>query len=112
MKSFTSLSFGSQPLKPSSYQIIVEHENLIFPEIFQAIFKSHYLHNTGEAIGFMLSFPTTIAADLDWKPQEALEANVELKALIGWQERNYPQRTYGFNVTQEKASVQEQADNH
>lgn len=98
MNTLTPLCFGNQPLKPGSYQVSREHENLIFPCDLQRFFKAHYLRNTGEAIGFLFSFPSTVAAELNWSIEEVTHANDELKIIIDWMEPEYTPRVYGFNV--------------
>jgi hypothetical protein len=104
MNYLSPLVFGEQKLQPesASYNLVLhEHgENLIFPDIFEMIFQSHYLHNLGEAVGFMLSFPSTIAEDLEWSVEDVIKANAELKLLIRWQEPKVDiDRTYGFNIS-------------
>jgi hypothetical protein len=110
MNYLSPLVFGEQQLQPASYHVVLhEHgDNLIFPDIFEMIFQSHYLHNLGEAVGFMLSFPSTIADDLDWSVEDTIKANAELKLIIGWQDPKVDiDRTYGFNL-----SSHENADIH
>lgn len=69
-------------LTPGDFAAHIAGDALVVPEALAELARSHHLRTAEELSGYLVAFPTAVAAALGWQPAQVLGAAGALGALL------------------------------